>query len=1084
MTTSHGAGNGPQGARAPEPAAPTATSPHASSTDPLASDSASTPPSPEENEPAPAPAVEDASAPAETPAAIWDDLGISSDLRARIDAAGWAAPTEVQAACFPPIAEGRDVLVESHTGSGKTGAFLLPWIDRRLQREDPAKTGVQLLALTPTRELAKQVCDELERLAPDGAVRAIAIYGGTAMQPQFDALRAGVHAVVGTPGRILDHIRRRSLDLSRVNMVVLDEADEMLSMGFLEDIRAILDACNRDRQTTLFSATIPRDIERICTRYMRNFVPIRLRGDSASAAEIEHVYYGVSGSMKPRDLLDVIELEEPRSAIVFCNTREQTNFVASFLAREGYPAEPLSSDLSQRARERVMRRMREGKVRFLVATDVAARGIDISHVSHVINYAFPEHPESYVHRTGRTGRAGRAGRAISLIAPQDLANLYQLRLVYPSIRIDERCLPPEEVLAEQRKQVKLDRLSQAFPDKVAPEWVLLARQLISDPRGERIVGLLLERALRKQHAPSAAERAERAVAEENADRTTVTERTVERGGRRRRRRRRGRDEADMGAEATPGATPGPSASQATDDPARAGTKSADAPEATTTEPQEPASEAAVETKADAASKPQEADVEAAPADQQTAPAERKRRRRRRRRSGRKRGGGTDASEASAEPAGDGEEVEPRAEAEPAGDMEGASPQEGPGEAAQATPTDAAGERPGRRRRRRRRRSRPPEQRAGASQDEIVIDIDEQELEIVRNEFGEIDEMDELTLKGRRRAVIDTIQDEVELEDVSEADARRLAPAPEAEEEPEAEEDATAAATEAEVAPEAQATATATEAEESAGAPAKKKRRRRRRRKKKAPPPPELLVPPHKDFWEAWSLKFSYREFEDDVWLSRHGHAAEPEPPPEQTAPPSSDEVAPARPPRPAPATDMEAEAGPLVRVRLNVGRSQGKKAAHIREFLALRVGLEGRSVRDLTVREATTVFRVPAVAHEAVLAGLDGHDWDGHVLRVTLPDGLPASVLRPQAASSEDGGGEAEDAAGTTADALPEPTSPAGESAAARPESAAPRADGEETPARAARSEPGAGAATRPGNDVVAPATGPAPTAPSDPPAS
>ncbi len=1080
MTTSHGVGDGPQGARAPEPAAPTATSTHASSTDPLTSDSASTPPPPEENEPAPAPAVEDASPPAETPAATWDDLGISSDLRARIDAAGWAAPTEVQAACFPPIAEGRDVLVESHTGSGKTGAFLLPWIDRRLRREDPAKTGVQFLALTPTRELAKQVCDELERLAPNGAVRAIAIYGGTAMQPQFDALRAGVHAVVGTPGRILDHIRRRSLDLSRVNMVVLDEADEMLSMGFLEDIRSILDACNRDRQTTLFSATIPRDIERICKRYMRNFVPIRLRGDSASAAEIEHVYYGVSGSMKPRDLLDVIELEEPRSAIVFCNTREQTNFVASFLVREGYPAEPLSSDLSQRARERVMRRMREGKVRFLVATDVAARGIDISHVSHVINYAFPENPESYVHRTGRTGRAGRAGRAISLIAPQDLANLYQLRLVYPSIRIDERSLPPEEVLAEQRKQVKLDRLSQAFPEKVAPEWVLLARHLISDPRGERIVGLLLERALRKQHAPSAAERAERAVEEESADQATATERSVERGGRRR-RRRRGREETDARPEAAPGVHARQPVSGATDGHTPKATEPADALDGATTEPQAPASEPALETKPDAASKPREAEVEDAAADQETAPAERKRRRRRRR-SGRKRRGGAGTPEAGAAHVRDGEEDEPQtAAAAAADDTEGTDAQGVPGEAAPAAPTDTAGEtKPGRRRRRRRRRSRPPEQRTGASQDEIVIDIDEQELEIVRSEFGEIDEMDELTLKGRRRAVIDTIQDEVELEDVSDADARRLAPTSEAEEaEEEAAEEETEAAPEGQAAPEAKAATAETEAAESGRAPSKKKRRRRRRRKKKAPPPPELLVPPHKDFWEAWSLKFSYREFEDDVWLPKHGHAAEPEPPPEQTAPAASNEADPAKSPPPASVTDMEAEAEPLVRVRLNVGRSQGKKAAHIREFLALRVGLEGRSVRDLTVREATTVFRVPAVAHEAVLAGLDGHDWDGHVLRVTLPDGLPASVLRPQATSNEDGGDEAQGAAGTAA----APTSPADEGAAASLEDARARADGEATPTPAVRPERRTDTSSRRENGAAPPAS-PAQTATTEPPAS
>nr|WP_276603303.1 DEAD/DEAH box helicase [Nannocystis pusilla] len=426
---------------------------------------------------------------------------------------GWTRPTPVQALSFPPLHAGHDVLVQSHTGSGKTGAFCMPWLAGRFDPRPAQQTGVQLLVLLPTRELAKQVCDELRRLAVETPVEVLPIYGGTPMQPQLAALKAGVHAVVGTPGRVLDHIRRRSLDLSKVATVVLDECDEMLSMGFLEDIRAILDACTGKHITALFSATIPSDIQRIAKRYMKSPVEVQLSGDQVAAAEIDHAYYIVSGAIKTRDLLDVIVVEEPARAIVFCNTREETKLVASVLRREGYQAEELSSDLTQAAREKVMGMMREHKLRFLVATDVAARGIDISHVTHVINYSFPEAAEVYIHRTGRTGRAGRTGTAISLIHARELGNFYYLKLQYDTIVFRERFLPPADQLAAQRMEVKLDGISKRFPELVSPEWVLLARNLMADPRGERVIGLLLERAMKQPPPQVQAEDGERPAAE-------------------------------------------------------------------------------------------------------------------------------------------------------------------------------------------------------------------------------------------------------------------------------------------------------------------------------------------------------------------------------------------------------------------------------------------------------------------------------------------------------------------------------------------------------------------------------------------
>ena len=433
--------------------------------------------------------------------ASFDELALPDALRHAIAKLGWSKPSPVQALSFDPLIAGRDVMVQSHTGSGKTGAFCVPWLASRFDPRPASETGVQLLVLLPTRELAKQVCDELRRLAIETPVDVLPVYGGTPMNPQLTALRAGVHAVVGTPGRILDHIRRRSLDLSKVRTVVLDECDEMLSMGFLEDIRAILDQVKGDHLTALFSATIPNDIERIAKRYMKDPVSVQLSGDQVAAAEIEHAFYSVTSSIKTRDLLDVIMVEDPARAIIFCNTREETKLVASVLRREGFHAEELSSDLNQTQRERVMKLMREHKLRFLVATDVAARGIDISHVSHVFNYSFPESAEVYVHRTGRTGRAGRTGVAISLINPREIGNFYYLKLQYSSIVFSERHLPPAEQLAAERTEYKLDGISKRFPELVSPEWVLLARSLMTDPRGERVIALLLERAMRAAPRP-------------------------------------------------------------------------------------------------------------------------------------------------------------------------------------------------------------------------------------------------------------------------------------------------------------------------------------------------------------------------------------------------------------------------------------------------------------------------------------------------------------------------------------------------------------------------------------------------------
>ncbi len=306
------------------------------------------------------------------------------------------------------------------------------------------------MILAPTRELALQVARELTKLCVHRGIIVEAVYGGAPIAKQITALRDGVHIIVGTPGRVLDHIGRRTLDTRNITTFVLDECDEMLSMGFLEDIERVVATLPEKRQTLLFSATMPDEVTRYARRHMKTPEQISLSRDSVSVDAIHHAYYIVSGLARGRDLLKIIFAENPSAAIIFCNTRGETTSVAKFLQKQGLDAEPLSSDLSQADRERVMGRMKAHDLRFLCATDVAARGIDISDLSHVINYSVPESPEVYVHRTGRTGRAGKKGTALSLVGPRELGNFRYVRLTF-GIKPEERLLPKDEIFEGKLK---------------------------------------------------------------------------------------------------------------------------------------------------------------------------------------------------------------------------------------------------------------------------------------------------------------------------------------------------------------------------------------------------------------------------------------------------------------------------------------------------------------------------------------------------------------------------------------------------------------------------------------------------------
>jgi ATP-dependent RNA helicase DeaD len=425
------------------------------------------------------------------PKTTFADLGLRPEVLKAVTEMGFVEPMDVQRATIPLAREGRDILVQSRTGSGKTAAFAIPFADWIAK---PEEKFPQALVLLPTRELALQVAAETARICANTALAVVPVYGGSPMGRQIEQLRAGAQVICGTPGRILDHIRRGTLQLDRIKCAVLDECDEMLSMGFQEDIENILSETPPTRQTLLFSATIPEGIQRLSRRFMRNPETLKLSADFIGVHEIRHTYYSIPGGQREAELLRVLAFEEPERAVIFCNTREETGRVAEFLRKQGMVAEPISSDLSQSEREEVMQRMRAGKIRFLVATDVAARGIDIENLPCVINYTFPEAPEIYIHRTGRTGRAGRNGHAISLIGPTEVGSFYYLKLLY-KIKPEERSLPSETEVRSHREGERLTHLRAHLPGDPGPEWHSLARRLVVAIDAERLIGSLLRGAL-------------------------------------------------------------------------------------------------------------------------------------------------------------------------------------------------------------------------------------------------------------------------------------------------------------------------------------------------------------------------------------------------------------------------------------------------------------------------------------------------------------------------------------------------------------------------------------------------------------
>jgi ATP-dependent RNA helicase DeaD len=417
----------------------------------------------------------------------FDVLPLSAELRQAIDELGYDHPTPVQRAVYEPALRGQDLVVQARTGTGKTASFGMPLIDGLVRKN---QSSVQALVLCPTRELALQVHRELDRLGRYRQMRTVAVYGGAPMARQIQEIAAGAQIVVGTPGRVLDHLQRESLNPSNIRVYILDESDEMLSMGFLPQINEIQSYLPKPHQTLLFSATLPADIQRLAETRLNSPVFLTLSGDHIGALDIQHLTY-FSRRDKLEDLLRVIEVEDPEGAIIFCNTKDETKRVAAALEKRAYSVEWLNADLAQSDREKVMEATRLGQLRFLVCTDVASRGIDISHLTHVINYDFPESPEAYVHRTGRTGRAGRTGTAVSLVTPADIGYLYILRLTYKIAPI-ERHLPSMSELRTREQMDLVDMFVEAFTNRVAhDDDVMLARRMLTHESAELVLAGLL-----------------------------------------------------------------------------------------------------------------------------------------------------------------------------------------------------------------------------------------------------------------------------------------------------------------------------------------------------------------------------------------------------------------------------------------------------------------------------------------------------------------------------------------------------------------------------------------------------------------
>ncbi len=418
----------------------------------------------------------------------FENLGLSEETLKVIKHKGFEEPTPIQVKTIPAILAGnKDIVGQAKTGTGKTAAFGLPMIE--LLPEKSRK--VQSLILTPTRELAIQVAEEINSLKGKKKLSIVPIYGGQSIDLQFRSLRKGVDIVVGTPGRILDHLRRGTLKLDKISFLVLDEADEMLNMGFIEDVREIMESTGPEKRTMLFSATMPREILQIAKKYMGEYDVMKVSKGQLTVSQTDQIYFEVSVADRFDALCRIIDMEEKFYGLVFCRTKVDTDSVGNHLIERGYDADSLHGDMSQSQREKILNKFKKKLLNILVATDVAARGIDVQDLTHVINYALPQDPESYVHRIGRTGRAGKEGIAVTFITPSEYR---KLQFIKRGAKTDIRkaMLPKVEDVIKAKKLRIMADLKDIVELAPKSEYIKMSKELLEGNEPENLLAAILQ----------------------------------------------------------------------------------------------------------------------------------------------------------------------------------------------------------------------------------------------------------------------------------------------------------------------------------------------------------------------------------------------------------------------------------------------------------------------------------------------------------------------------------------------------------------------------------------------------------------
>jgi ATP-dependent RNA helicase DeaD len=420
----------------------------------------------------------------------FNDLGLSQDILQVLQSKGFEKPTAIQEKTIPAILTGKkDIVGQAHTGTGKTAAFGLPIIETLKEKA----SSPQALILAPTRELAIQVAEEIHSLKGRKKISVVPVYGGQAISLQLRSLKKGVDIVVGTPGRILDHIKRRTLKLGQISYLVLDEADEMLNMGFQEDVEQIMKQTPDDKRTLLFSATMPPEILRIAKKYMKDYDLIKVTNKQLTVSNTDQIYFEVKESNKFEALSRIIDIEEDFYGLVFCRTKRDTDTVARHLTERGYDADALHGDISQAQREKILDKFKRKTINILVATDVAARGIDVQDLTHVINYALPNDPQAYVHRIGRTGRAGKQGMAITFITP---AEYRRLQYIQQRAKTDIRRaqLPKVKDIIKTKKRRIKNNINEIITQDLKKEYLDMADEILFDYSPNESLAALLQHA--------------------------------------------------------------------------------------------------------------------------------------------------------------------------------------------------------------------------------------------------------------------------------------------------------------------------------------------------------------------------------------------------------------------------------------------------------------------------------------------------------------------------------------------------------------------------------------------------------------